>query len=136
VVVWFGAVAYFLLVLRPASRASGIDRRAWYALLRAIKVRLRRVVGAAVFVVVTTGLGLAHQRGLLSAAPSGIGWTGRVFLAKLVVAGVLIAIFAGALPLIARIPEPRWRARAFVGTHGVVLALGIAAAVLGLLLHG
>jgi uncharacterized membrane protein len=52
VVVWFGAIAYFLLILRPAVAASGMERGQWYLLLRAVKRRLRRVVGVAVAAVV------------------------------------------------------------------------------------
>lgn len=136
VVVWFGAVAYFLLVLRPAVRASRMQRREWYLLLRHLKRRLRQVVGGAVAATLASGLVLAHARGLLSAEPWALGWQGRVFTVKLALVAVLVAVYLAALPLIERIPVPRARGRAFVATHVAVLALGAAAAFLGLLLHG
>lgn len=136
VVVWFGAVAYFLLVLRPAVRASGMRRSEWYLLLRYLKRRLRRVVGGAVAAILASGLVLAHARGLLSAPPWALGWPGRVFGAKLVLVAALVATYLAALPLIERIPVPRARGRAFVWTHAGALALGAAAAFLGFLLHG
>lgn len=135
-VVWFGAVAYFLLVLRPAFAASGMERRPWYLLLRALKYRLRRVVGVAVVAMLGSGLQLAHGRGLLRADLLATGTYGRVFAAKLVVVAILVAVFALALPIIERIPEPARRGRAFVWTHVAVLVLGSLAAYLGLLLHG
>lgn len=136
VVIWFGAVAYFLLVLRPAVRASGMQRPEWYLLLRHLKRRLRRVVGGAVVAVVASGLVLAHARGLLNAPPWALGWPGRIFGAKLALAALLVAVYLAALPLIERIRAPRARGRAFVWTHAAALALGSAAALLGLLLHG
>ena len=39
VVVWMGAVSYYLLILRPALRMSGMERKASYPLLVAIKAR-------------------------------------------------------------------------------------------------
>ena len=57
VVVWMGAVAYYLLVLRPAMAAAGLARRERYLLLLAIKARLRRVVGASVVAIVASGAG-------------------------------------------------------------------------------
>ena len=136
VVVWLGAVAYFLLVLRPAVTASGMRRSEWYLLLRHLKRRLRRVVGGAVAATVASGLLLAHARGLLSAPPWALGWPGRVFGTKLVLVSVLVATYLAALPLIERIRTPRARGLAFVRTHAAVLALGAAVAFLGLLLHG
>ena len=61
VVVWFGAVAYYLLILRPALRRSGVDRKAQYAILAEIRARLKRVVGVAVAVLVLTGFTLARD---------------------------------------------------------------------------
>lgn len=136
VVVWFGAVAYFLLVLRPAFAASGMERRPWYLLLRALKHRVRRVVAVAVVAMLGSGLLLAHGRGLLRADLLSSGTYERVFAAKMLVVAVLVVVFAGALPLIERIPEPVRRGRAFVRTHVAVLLLGAVAAFLGLLLHG
>jgi hypothetical protein len=68
VVVWMGAVAYYLLILRPALHMSGIERKSTYPLLAAIKVRLRWVVGGAIIVIVASGSYNAHRRGLLGPA--------------------------------------------------------------------
>lgn len=136
VVVWLGAVAHFLLVLRPAVHASGMQRGEWYLLLRHLKARLRRVVGFAAAATVGSGLLLAHARGLLAAPPWALGAAGRLFGAKLALAALLVATYLAALPLIARIRTPRARGRAFVLVHAAVLAAGAAAAYLGLLLHG
>jgi uncharacterized membrane protein len=134
VVVWFGAVAYYLLILRPALRASGLERHAQYALLAAIRARLKRVVGAAVLVVVASGLALAHLRGFIGgpAAPDPLQLC--LFRAKLLVGAVLVAVFLTALPLLRRVRAPRTRGRLFVATHAVVLLLGAVAATLGVLL--
>jgi uncharacterized membrane protein len=136
IVVWFGAIAYFLLVLRPAVRASGMERRQWYALLRQVKHRLRRVVGVAVVMVVGSGLMLAGQRGLLRADLWSLGSYGRVFAGKMVLVVLLVGIYLTALPLIGRVGEAKLRGRWFVIVHGVALALGAAAAYLGLLVGG
>jgi putative copper export protein len=136
VVVWFGAIAYFLLVLRPAVRGSGMERREWYRLLREIKGRLRRVVGVALAAILLSGIGLAHARGLWRTDVWSIGTYGQAFVLKLLLVALLIGIFATALPLIERIQVPVQRGRAFVWTHAVALAIGSAAALLGLFLHG
>lgn len=136
VVVWFGAVAYFLLVLRPAVRAAEMERGQWYLLLRQIKRRLQRVVGVAVLTIVGSGVVLADARGLLRADLWSAGLTGRVFLVKLVVVTVLVVIYLTALPAIARIAEPLSRGKAFVHVHRIALLLGSIAAFLGLMLHG
>lgn len=133
VVVWFGAVAYYLLILRPALRLAGIERQAQYALLRAVRARLKRVVGAAVAVLVGTGLYLAWLRGLLGGGPVS-AYYARIFHAKLAVASVLILTFAFALPLLARVQPPKRRGRLFVAVHAAVLALGTLAAGLGVAL--
>jgi uncharacterized membrane protein len=136
VVVWFGAVAYFLLVLRPAVRAAEMERGQWYLLLRQLKRRLQRVVGAAVLAIVVSGVVLAHSRGLLRADLWSAGVTGRVFLVKLVLVAVLVGIYLTALPAIARLEPPLRRGKAFVHVHRVALLLGSIAAFLGLVLHG
>lgn len=136
VVVWFGAIAYFLLILRPAFAASGMERGQWYLLLRALKLRLRRVVGVAVAAVVASGLMLAHMRGLLYWPVLTGGGYGSLVAVKLALATTLVAVFAAALPLIERMPEPKRRGRAFVRTHVAALTLGAAAAFVGILLHG
>ncbi len=136
IVVWFGAVAYFLFVLRPAVRSSGMERHAWYALLRSIKRRLRIVVGIAVLALVSSGLVLAWWRGFLSNPPWVYGRIGWIFLAKMGVVALLIVIYLTALGTIARIQVPRTRGRVFVGVHIVALGLGSIAAFLGLLLSG
>jgi uncharacterized membrane protein len=136
VVVWFGAIAYFLLVLRPAVRGSGMERREWYRLLREIKGRLRRVVGGALVAIVASGVWLAHERGLWRADLWSLGPYGQAFALKLLLVALLIGIFLTALPLIERIELPVKRGRAFVWTHAVALAIGSATALLGLFLHG
>lgn len=136
VVVWFGAIAYFLLVLRPAVRSAGIERSQWYLLLRQIKRRLQQVVGGAVVAIVGSGLLLAHWRGLLRPDLGSADTYGRVFLLKLIVVLALVAIYLTALPVIARLEPPLRRGRAFVRVHVVALLLGSVAVFLGLLLHG
>jgi uncharacterized membrane protein len=134
VVVWFGAVAYYLLILRPALRASGIERKAKYALLAAIRSRLKRVVGAAVIVLVATGLTLAWLRGLLGSEPGAGPVRTRLFLVKLVLAALLVLTYLTALPLLRRVQSPKLRGRLFVAVHVAVLALGTGAAALGVVL--
>jgi uncharacterized membrane protein len=135
-VVWFGAIAYFLLVLRPAVRSSEMQRAQWYLLLRQIKRRLQRVVGAALVAIVASGLVLANWRGWLRWDLWAIGLYGRVFLIKLLLVAILIGIYLTALSLIERIETPVRRGQAFVWTHSVALVIGSVAAFLGLLLHG
>ena len=134
VVVWFGAVAYYLLILRPALRRSGVDRKAQYAILAEIRARLKRVVGVAVVMLVLTGLTLARLRGFLGGDVPIDPTRVRLFHAKLVVAALLVLIFLTALPLLRRVEAPRRRGRLFVATHAVVLALGAVAAAIGVLL--
>lgn len=136
VVVWFGAIAYFLLVLRPSVRASEMKRTQWYLLLREIKRRLRRVVGASLTAILASGLVQAHWRGWLRWDLWAIGLYGRVFLLKLLLVAILIGIYLTALPLIERIEIPARRGQAFVWTHVAALVIGSMAAFLGLLLHG
>jgi uncharacterized membrane protein len=136
VVVWFGAIAYFLLVLRPAVRRSGMERREWYRLLRHIKGRLRWVVGVALLAIVVSGVMLAESRGLWRADIWATGLYGQVFVVKLLLVAILIGIFAGALPIIERIRTPVRRGRAFLWTHVIALVVGSATAWLGLFLHG
>lgn len=134
VVVWFGAVAYFLLVLRPAMRQAQLNRPARYALINAIKWRLKRVVGASIIVLIVTGLYNAHRRGLLPGETSGAEWQRHVFYAKMLVVGALVLIFLTALPTLKRVQPPRRRARLFIAVHVVVLALGLVAAGAGIML--
>jgi uncharacterized membrane protein len=136
VVVWMGAVAYYLFILRPALRMSGMDRRASYPLLAAIKARLRRVVGIAVAVIVASGLFNAQRRGLLGGAPADAvdAFHRRVFFWKMIVVGVLILTFVAALPLLARVRTGKLRGRLFVLVHVAVLVLGIIAIGAGILL--
>ena len=136
VVVWFGAVAYFLFILRPAVRSAEMERGQWYLLLRQLKRRLQRVVGVAVLAIVGSGVVLAHARGLLRVDLWSAGPMGRVFLVKLVIVGVLVVIYLTALPAIARMAPPLRRGQAFVQVHRVALLLGAIAAFLGLVLHG
>ncbi len=134
VVVWFGAVAYYLLILRPALRRSGLDRKAQYPLLVAIKQRLRRVVGAAVVVLVVTGLFNAWVLGLVGPAARADDPRVRLFHVKLGLAALLILTFLTALPLLQRVRRPALRGRLFVLVHVAVLALAALAAGAGVLL--
>lgn len=136
VVVWFGAVAYYLLILRPALRVSGLDRTVQYPLLAAIRARLQRVVGVAVVVLIGTGLFNAWLRGLLGGGggvpPS--TFHARVFQVKLGIAALLVLTFLTALPALKRVRAPRLRGRLFVLVHVAVLTLGVLAAAAGVLL--
>ena len=134
VVVWFGAVAYYLLILRPALRRSGVDRHAQYAILAEIRARLKRVVGVAVVVLVVTGVVLARLRGFIGAEVALDPMRVRLFHAKLAIAAILVAVFLTALPLLRRVRTPKLRGRLFVATHAVVLALGAVAAAIGVML--
>lgn len=134
VVVWFGAVAYYLLILRPALRRSGVDRKVQYAILAEIRARLKRVVGVAVLVLVASGLTLARLRGYLGGDASVDPLRARLFHLKLGVAGLLVLVFLTALPLLKRVRAPRLRGRLFVATHAAVLALGALAAAIGVVL--
>ena len=133
VVVWFGAVAYYPLILRPALRAAEMERKAKYVLLAAVKSRLKRVVGAAVVLLAASGLTLAWLRGFLAAGTSSV-YHHRLFLAKLALGAVLIGVFLTALPLLQRVTVPTRRARLFLATHLAVLALDLIAAGAGILL--
>lgn len=134
VVVWMGAIAYNLFILQPAMRAASLDRLTRYALLRAVKRRIRLVVGIAVVAIVVSGLVNAWLRGLLGngATPD----AERLFGVKMVFATALILIFLFALPLLKRVKQPKLRGRLFTVVHVVALALGIVAATLGILLAG
>lgn len=136
VVVWMGAVAYYLFVLRPALRMAGMDRHATYPLLVAIKARLRRVVGAAIVVIVLSGLYNASRLGLLGggSAYAVDPFHRRVFFWKMTVVGLLILTFLLALPLLARIRTGKLRGRLFVLVHVGVLVLGALAIAGGILL--
>ncbi len=133
VVVWMGAVAYYLLILRPALRMSGMERKATYPLLAAIKVRLRWVVGGAIVVIVASGLYNAHRRGLIGAG-SVDEVQRQVFWWKMAIVLALILIYIFALPLLARVHTGRLRGRLFVVVHVVVLTLGALAAAAGVFL--
>jgi uncharacterized membrane protein len=134
VVVWFGAVAYYLLILRPALRRSGVERKAQYAILAEIRARLQRVVGVAVVLLVVTGLTLARLRGFLGGDVPVDPARARLFHIKLGVAALLVLVFLTALPLLRRVKAPRVRGRLFVATHAAVLALGAIAAFIGVML--
>jgi uncharacterized membrane protein len=134
VVVWMGAVAYYLFILRPALHMSGIERKATYPLLAAIKVRLRRVVGGAIVVIVASGLYNAQRRGLIGSAGGADELHQHIFWWKMAIVLVLILIFIFAVPLLARVHTGKLRGRLFVFVHIVVLALGALAAAAGVLL--
>jgi len=134
VVVWFGAVAYYLLILRPALRHSGVERKAQYAILAEIRARLQRVVGVAVVVLVATGLTLARLRGFIGGDVPVDPARLRLFHVKLGVAALLVLVFLTALPLLRRVRTPRTRGTLFAATHVAVLALGAIAAFIGVTL--
>jgi uncharacterized membrane protein len=133
VVVWMGAVAYYLFILRPALRMSGMERKASYPLLVAVKARLRRVVGTSIVVIVFSGLYNAHVRGLLAPATRGTV-RGEIFWWKMLIVVVLIVTFIVALPLLGRVRRPALRGRLFVAVHIFVLLCGLLAAAAGVLL--
>lgn len=134
VVVWFGAVAYYLLILRPALRASGVERKAQYAILAAIRARLKRVVGVAVVVLLATGFFNAWLRGFLGGPVEPSAYYRHLFHLKLGLGALLVLTFLTALPLLKRVQEPKRRGRLFVAVHVVVLALGTLAAAAGVML--
>jgi hypothetical protein len=82
VVVWFGAVAYYLLILRPALRRSGVERKAQYAILAEIRARLKRVVGVAVLVLVASGITLARLKACSAAACGSIPFASGSFISS------------------------------------------------------
>lgn len=134
VVVWFGAVAYYLFILRPAMAMAGLEREARYALLVAIKARLRRVVGVSVLAIVASGLVNARLRGLLGGPFVADDFSRRVFAWKMIVAALLILVFLFALPALKLVRVGIWRGRLFNAVHVIVLALGTLAAIGGILL--
>lgn len=134
VVTWFGAVAYYLAILRPAMRMAGLDRRVQYPLLVAIKRRLRVVVGSAVVVLVATGAFNAWVLGLVGPAARSGDPRVAIFHLKLGVAALLVLTFLTALPLLKRVKRPAVRGRLFVAVHVAVLVLGVIAAGAGVLL--
>jgi uncharacterized membrane protein len=136
VVIWMGAVAYHLFVLTPAMRAAELDRPARYALMRAVKRRIRIVVGVAVVAIVVSGVVNAQLRGLWGGGPPAPAAAQRIFHVKLGVAAVLIGIFLTALPLLKRVRQPRLRGRLFTAVHVVVLTLGAIAVGIGVYLAG
>jgi uncharacterized membrane protein len=134
VVVWMGAVAYYLFVLRPAMHMAGMERKATYPLLSAIKSRLRRVVGIAIVVLVASGAYMAGRRGLLGGSVRADALHREIFYVKMLIVVVLILTFALALPLLARVRTGKVRGRLFVAVHIGVLILGTLAAGAGVLL--
>jgi uncharacterized membrane protein len=135
VVVWMGAVAYYLFILRPAMKMAGMERKSTYPLLSAIKSRLRRVVGISIVVIVASGLYNARLRGFIGSAAVADDLRRRIFMWKMVIVAVLILTFLFALPLLARIRTGKIRGRLFVAIHVVVLILGALAAGAGVLLR-
>ena len=134
VVVWFGAVAYYLFILRPAMAMAGLERQARYALLVAIKARLRPAVGISVVAIVASGLVNARLRGLLGGPFVVDEFSRRVFAWKMAVAALLILVFVFALPALKLVRVGIWRGRLFNAVHVLVLILGILAAAGGILL--
>jgi uncharacterized membrane protein len=135
VVVWMGAVAYYLFVLRPAMKMAGMERKSTYPLLSAIKSRLRRVVGISIVVIVASGLYNAQLRGFIGSAAVADDLHRRIFMWKMVIVAVLILTFLFALPILARIRTGKIRGRLFVAIHVAVLILGALAAAAGVLLR-
>jgi uncharacterized membrane protein len=135
VVVWMGAVAYYLFVLRPAMKMAGMERKSTYPLLSAIKSRLRRVVGISIVVIVASGLYNAQLRGFIGSAAVADDLQRRIFMWKMVIVAVLILTFLFALPILARIRTGKIRGRLFVAIHVAVLILGALAAAAGVLLR-
>ena len=134
VVVWMGAVAYYLFILRPAMAMAGLERQARYALLVAIKTRLRIVVGLSVVAIVASGLVNARLRGLLGGAVHADAYSQRIFAWKMVAATLLVLIFIFALPALKLVRVGIWRGRLFNAIHAIVLVLGALAAAAGILL--
>lgn len=134
VVVWMGAVAYYLLILRPAMAMAGLERQARYALLVAIKARLRRVVGVAVLAIIVSGLVSARLRGLLGGPVRADEFSRRIFEWKMIAAALLVLIFLFALPALQRVRTGKVRGRLFNLVHVIVLVLGACAAAGGILL--
>lgn len=135
VVVWMGAVAYYLFVLRPAMKMAGMERKSTYPLLSAIKSRLRRVVGISIVVIVASGLYNAQLRGFIGSAAVADDMHRRIFMWKMVIVAVLILTFLFALPLLARVRTGKIRGWLFVAIHVAVLILGALAAGAGVLLR-
>jgi uncharacterized membrane protein len=134
VVVWMGAVSYNLFILQPSMRAAALDRPTRYALLRAIKRRIRVVVGTAVVAIVASGIVNAWLRGLLGGEATATARS--LFHVKLIVATAVVLTFLFALPLLKRVKQPRLRGRLFTAVHVMVLGLGAIAAALGILIAG
>ena len=134
VVVWMGAVAYYLFILQPAMRMAGVERPVRYALLVAIKARLRRVVGIAITVIIVSGLVNARLRGLLGGAALADEASRRIFRWKMAVVGALVLIFLFALPALKRVRTGAVRGKLFNLVHVVVLLLGALATAGGILL--
>lgn len=134
VVVWMGAVAYYLLILQPALRMAGVERSVRYALLVAIKARLRRVVGVAIAVIIASGLVNARLRGLLGGATPADEASLRIFRWKMVVVAALVLVFLFALPALKRVKTGAVRGKLFNATHAIVLVLGALATAGGILL--
>lgn len=134
VVVWMGAVAYYLFILQPALKMAGTERPARYALLVAIKWRLRRVVGLAVIAIVASGLVNARLRGLIGGPVTADDFARRIFFWKMIVVAVLVLIFIFALPALKRVRTGAVRGKLFNLTHVVVLFLGALATIGGILL--
>ena len=134
VVVWMGAVAYYLFILQPALQMAGVERPTRYALLVAVKARLRLVVGLSVIAIVASGLVNAWLRGLLGGQAAADDFARRVFFWKMIVVGLLILIFLFALPALKRVRTGAVRGKLFNLTHVVVLVLGALATIGGILI--
>ena len=134
VVVWMGAVAYYLLILRPAFRIAGTERPARYALLIAIKQRLRLVVGGAVVALLVSGFFNAWVKGYFGGTSPMSERLRTIFVAKMVVVAILILIFLSALRLLGHVHPAARRGRMFNAVHVAVLALGTVASALGVML--
>ena len=132
VVVWMGAVAYHLFILRPAMKAAGVERQVHYAIHRAVKRRLRVVVGSAVAAIVVSGFVNAWLRGLLGNGASGSRTA--IFHAKLALAALLVLTFLFAFRVLDRVKTPRLRGRLYIAIHWPVLIVGSLGAAAGVML--
>lgn len=91
-VVWVGGSVVLVFVVIPASR--GLEGEARRGMLRTIGRRWRPIGWGALAVLVVSGLGLAGEEHAFGAHVLFGTGTGRLVLAKGVLAGVLIAVSA------------------------------------------
>lgn len=88
----------------------------------------------AVVAIIASGLVNARLRRFFGGSASANAV--HLFRVKLAIATALILTFLFALPLLKRIKQPKLRGRLFTAVHILVLALGVVAAALGILIAG